>query len=435
VATTFRPAVEGDIPALADTECRAFGRDDPGSREYKCLELERELAEYVVLLDDQSPTGVSGVPEGRPTGGSRVPEPDLVACARIRRDWLWVGASRVSKGDVGHVAVLPEAQGRGYGTTLMQRVIPHLRDSGFHISRLGGLMKFYTRFGYEPFPRRYVQIPVQPLDYDLKGCRWADLHAIPDAIADNLKYYNPSRHALAVHDLRLRFGRHRSGSPVLDETPPPPTTDGVNLKGLDWVYEVQGKVVGFLRGGHGLVNADDTAPSFRLDDFAYDCEHPEAVEALVKTLMWRAIHEAPTVISCRLPYDERLFNALTAAGIAFDVVEMRQSVDGNMMQVVDLPGTLEAIRPELLRRLENARTPLWRGRVRFQLPGQRGVLELGGQEEAVVRCNHADFIKLLFGIVGFGEEMPHLSAELTAEQRLTLGVLFPRTACASGAWG
>jgi len=180
------------------------------------------------------------------------------------------------------------------------------------------------------------------------------------------------------------------------------------------------------------LNAGETAPSYRLDDFAYDYDHPEAVEALVKTLMWRAMHNAPTVISCRLPYDEQLFEALTDGGIAFEVVEMRQAVDGNMMQVVDLPGTLEAIRPQLLERATAA--GLWQGRVRFELRGQEGVLELGHSGECEVNCSHANFIKCLFGIVGFSE-LPHLAAGLTPEQRLTLGVLFPRTACASGAWG
>jgi hypothetical protein len=220
----------------------------------------------------------------------------------------------------------------------------------------------------------------------------------------------------------------------MDEAPPAPTTSGVNLKALEWVYEVDGQVRGYLRGGYGLVTAGDARPSFCLNDFAYDYEHPEAVEALVKTLLWRAMHEAPTVVSCRLPYDEQLFEALTAGGIPFDVVEMRQSLDGNMIRVVDLQGALEAIAPELARRRETAGTALWQGRVRFELPGLAGWLDLGGNEEAVVRCSHTQFVKCLFGIAGFSE-LPQWGAQLTPEQRLALGLLFPRLACASGAWG
>ncbi|MEI6500153.1 MAG: N-acetyltransferase, partial [Armatimonadota bacterium] len=251
MATHFRPAIAADIPALVDIECRAFGRDGAEAREHTRAELLRELADYVVLIDDESPRGAAGALQ-----------PGIVACARLQRHWLWTGTGKVLKGDVGHVAVIPEAQGRGYGTDLMQRISPHLQANGCHLARLGGLMKFYARFGYEPFLRRYVHIPVQPVDCDLKGCKWGDLHVIPNALADCLRIYNPSKHALAVHELRLRFSRERPGAPVLDETPPAPTTEGVNLKALDWVYEVDGEVRGFLRGGHGLVNAGDATPSY-----------------------------------------------------------------------------------------------------------------------------------------------------------------------------
>ena len=410
--TTFRAAREGDIPALTDIECRAFRRDGAEARAFKQEELARELADYVVLAEGPRP----------------------VACARVQRHWLALGASRVLKADVGHVAVLPEAQGQGLGTALMQQLLPYQREQGFHLSRLGGLMRFYSRFGYEPFLRRYVQIPVRPVDEDLKGYRWGDLLAIPKALGQCTKFYNPSRDAAAVHALRWRCYGQRPGQGALDEAPPAPTTAGVDLKVLEWVYEVDGEVRGYLRGGFGLVHADDTAPSFRLDDLAYDPDCPQAVEALVKTLIWRAMHRAPTVISCRLPYDERLFEALTAAGIAFDVVERREAMDGNMIRVVDLQGLLAAIAPELTRRLAEAGPALWRGQVRFELPGLDGVLDLGGEGEAVVRCSHAQFVKGLFGIAGFAE-MPDLGAGLTAVQRGTLGVLFPRTACASGPWG
>lgn len=421
MTTHFRPAIAADLAALVDIECRAFRREGTVAREQTRVELERELADYVVLIDDESPTGAAGALR-----------PGIVATARVQRHWLWAGECKLLKGDVGHVAVAPEAQGRGYGTDLMARLLPYMRETGCHLSRLGGLMRFYARFGYEPFLRRYVHIPAQPADCDLKGSRWGDLHAIPTPLADCVRIYNPSRHALAVHELRLRFTRQRPGAPVLDETPPAPTTEGVNLKALDWVYEVEGEVRGFLRGGHGLVNAGDTAPSFRVDDLAYDLDCPEAVEALVKTLLWRAMHHAPGVISCRLPYDERLFTALTAGGIAFEIVEMRQAVDGNMMQVVDLPGTLQAIAPQSLTRLLG--TGLWQGKVRFELPGQQGLLDLGGDGECAAKASHADFLKCLFGIAGFSE-LPHLSAGLTPQQRLALSVAFPRTACASGAWG
>jgi len=107
---------------------------------------------------------------------------------------------------------------------------------------------------------------------------------------------------------------------------------------------------------------------------------------------------------------------------------------------VNLPCTLAAIAPELTERLEGAAP--WQGRVRFVLPGQMATLEVKADAvrladdislDVELVASQADFIKWLLGIVGFTESPQ--AAALTAAQRLTLGLLFPRCACASGPWG
>lgn len=421
MSTIFRPATAADIPAITDIECRAFGRDTRESREFKQRELQHELPDYVVLADAGQ----------------------LVASARIQRHWLQVGQCAVLKGDVGHVAVTPEAQGRGYGTTLMQHIIPKMRENGFHLSRLGGLMKFYRRFGYEPFLRRYVHLTVQPFDADMKGSPWGEYWALTAEEQQAVRRYDPSLDALAVHELRQCFNGGRCGHLLLSDRPPGPTTAGPSPDGYDFVYEHQGKVMAFLRGALGLVNAGDPAPSYRLDDLWADYDHPEAVGPLVKRLAAEANKIAPTMISCRLPYDEWLVGALTDARIQFELSEWHQSVDGNMMRVVNLPGCLQACLPELNARLQEAGTPLWQGRVKLRLPEEEAVLVFGdgevaveesGDTEVTLQPTQADFIKWLLGIVGFGESW-HVSQPLTGPQRLALSVLFPRRPCASGVWG
>ena len=157
-------------------------------------------------------------------------------------------------------------------------------------------------------------------------------------------------------------------------------------------------------------------------------------------LIERAQDRAPTTLVCRLPYDEPLFIALTAAGLPFETVEMHTAADGNMMQVVNLPGTLAAIAPELTDRLDGVAP--WQGRVRFVLPGQVATLEVKADTvrltddvslDVELVASQADFIQWLLGIVSFTESPQ--AAALTVAQRLTLGLLFPRCACASGPWG
>jgi len=414
---TFRPAVAADIPALADIECRAFGRDTPDSRAHKQREMARELAWHVVLLRGDEP----------------------VACARIQPDRLRVGGCEVLKGDVGHVAVRPELHGQGLGTELMQRVVAHMRAQGFHLSRLGGLMKFYARFGYEPFIRRYVHIPAPRLDADMKGESWRQRLGVPDPNAAHVRPYHPTQDHEAVHRLRYGFSARRSGQIVMNPAPSGPGAGEPDPAGLCFVYD-DGAVRGWLQGALGLVHAGDVAPSYRIDDLAYDRACPAAVGALVKALIERAQGIAPTTLVCRLPYDEGLFIALTDAGVSFETVEMHTAADGNMMQVINLPATLAAIAPELTERLGEVAS--WQGRVRFALPGQMATLAVGPNAvrladdaslDLELAASHADLIKWLLGIVGFAESPQ--AAALTAAQRQTLGLLFPRCPCASGPWG
>jgi predicted N-acetyltransferase YhbS len=413
----FRPAVSTDVAALVDLESRAFNRDTPDYRATRRREMERELSAYVLLLRDE----------------------EAIACARIQRDWLRVGRSQVLKGDVGHVAVKPELHGQGLGTEMMQQIIAHLREHGFHLSRLGGLMKFYARFGYEPFLRRFVHIPVPRFDEPLKGGAWRDRLGIPDSHAAHVRPFHPALDHDAVHRLRYRCSATRSGGPAMAPEPSGVGQGEPNPEGLLFVYD-DGEVRGWLQGHLGLVHAGDAQPSYRIDDLAYDPTCPQAVGALVKALMERAQAVAPTTLVCRLPYDEALFAALNAAGIACDAVELRQALDGNMVQVLNLSGTLGAIAPELTGRVAGGAP--WQGVVRFILPGHTALLQVTADGVRVandlapdleIQASHADFVKWLFGIVGFAESPQ--ATPLTPPQRLTLSLLFPRLPCASGPWG
>ncbi len=262
----------------------------------------------------------------------------------IGRHRLQIGRSAIIKGDVGHVAVLPHLQSRGYGTMLMQNTVRFMQENGFHVTRLGGLMHFYSRFGYEPFPRRYINIPVAPMDSVIKGIKWSDIRAIPEELSARVRRYHPAKDYASVHALRRAYNEGRPGSFIIGEPGPAPSA-GPDPNRLEFVYEEDGALRGHLKGSLGKVHARDTELSYCLNDFAMDFDYPKACEALFKAFIWEAARIAPTIISARLPYDERLFSAINEADIAFEVAEMHQAADGNMMQVLNLPALLEAIAP------------------------------------------------------------------------------------------
>lgn len=422
MSTLFRPAEARDVADLVAILEDAFQLQGKVEKQAAMRRsAEQDWPEYVVLEQ-----------HGR-----------VVSVAHIGRHPLRVGEAVVLKGDVGHVGVRSELQGQGLGTRLMAEIIPYMVREGFHVSRLGGLMKFYRRFGYEPFLRRYIRIPVFPMDADLKGVPRSLLQSPPSALAGRVRRYDPSRDHAARHALLQAYDGRRSGALVVTEDPGPPPTTGPDPHGLTFVYEADKALRGFLAGSYSLVNAGDPAPAYCLHEFAMDYAYPEAAEALVKTLMQAAAHMAPTAISARLPYDEQLFQALVDADIAFEVAEMHQAADGNMMQVINLAALLATIAPELTARLQAAGTQLWEGAVCFKLPRQSGALSLSAETVApadeqtnglTVTTSHATFIKWLFGISGFAE-FPKEQKSLSGLQRLTLNVLFPRLPCASGPWG
>ena len=245
-----------------------------------------------------------------------------------------------------------------------------------------------------------------------------------------------------MYALRQAYNEGRPGGPILREPGSAPSA-GPNPNKPVFVYEEDGALRGYLKGSRRKVHDGDAEPSYRLDDFAMDFDYPKACEALFKTFIWEAAGTTPTVIRARLPYDERLFTAINDAGIAFEVAEMRQATDGNMMRVLNLPALLEVIAPELSARLADAGACLWQGRVHIVLPGQQAWLEVAeksvyavhdGPVDMVVKTTHTTFLKWVFGISGFSEFSPSFSA-LTSAQRLLLSVLFPRLPCASGSCG
>ena len=230
---------------------------------------------------------------------------------------------------------------------------------------------------------------------------------------------------------------------MLPTNPGPAPVAGPDASRPVFVYLHDGSIQGFLRGGLARMHAGDAELRYCLDELAVVPWDPDAVGALVKTLVARAAELAPTEIIARLPYDERLFEALTAAGIPFNLLEMRQAWDGNMMQVVDLHGALRAIAPELTRRLREAGCCPWEGTLEFRLPRLAAALRLtpdkvtavqAGKAEAVLELSHAAFLKALFGIQGLAESAAGFG-HLSGPQQVTAAILFPRLAAAAGAWG
>jgi len=415
-----RIAAEEDVARITEIIVGAFSLDNLPEKRRKQTELIRDgFRDFLVLEDD-----------GR-----------VVSALRLGRDRLQIGRAVILKGELGHVGTDPTLQGRGYATALMNGAIAFMLDNGFHCTRLGGLMHFYSRFGYEPFIRRYVDFPVRP--EGIKGLSWDDMYGMAPELQARVRRLDPARDHEQVHALRRAFCAGRSGCVVLPEDPGPPPASGAGGDGIEYVYEVDGCVQGFMRGHVGPVGAGDP-PSHNLDELVVSYDHPEAVEALVKTIIRLARRDTNVTVTARLPYDEWLFEALTAGNIYFHIVEWRTVVDGNMMRAVDLQGLLGEIGPELTDRLAAACVPPWEGCIELILPGAAGSVSVEAGRvygspsvppDVSITASHASFLKWLFGISGFAEHPLARDESIPVESRQVLTALFPRTPCCSGPWG
>lgn len=401
---TFGPARPGETEDLLLLLKRAF-RVDPGTeRERATHRLVRsDLAQFVVLRDYG----------------------EVVAAAHVARHDLRVGEAVVRKADVGHVAVTPERQGCGLGTELMTRLHPFLATEGYHFARLGGLMPFYSRFGYEPFPRRYLEITVPDLAAPLKGRTWGEWLAPTSAERRSVRAYCPDLDGpdvLRLGNLRplalALVSQHASSLPL-----PPP------LRPLSVVYDHGGELRAFAWAEQESPTATASG-NLGLRQLLWDPAAPHAAAALVRHLLHHAAQRGLTMRT-RLPYDAQLCEALTADGITFELREMRQAVDGNMVRLIDLESLCQALAPEFAARLRSVGL-CPRSGLSLAVGGRTATLPAGLVSGLPpVRVSQSTFLRWALGLETPAETNP----PVPPEHRLLLLVLFPRFACVSDTWG
>jgi len=441
----LRPATTDDAPEMLETQVGAFGEEEGTLRWERARSFCYERAEeHVVMVDD----------DGR-----------LVGLVHIGDDTIQVGTCAVRKADVGHVGIRPELQGQGIGTRMMQETVAWLREQGYHLSRLGGLTHFYSRFGYEPFPRRFVEIDLQSVRGGGRGIPGSEIYEDPGAWPGAVRPYDPSRDYDDRARLRWEYDHGRSGALACspDAEPPrhpaPPDPDA-----LHWVYEREGEVLGHLHAVESpLEPGNETV--FTIADFAYAPDFPDAAGALVRKLLSRVCEHEPARVTSRIPFDEAVAEAMQLAGVSHRRVEMFQAVASNMILVVDLASTLEAVTAELSRRISDSLVADWsgvielsfpmRGKCRIDdptqvtageaLPGEacRLVVATGevsvdagpGPVDLQIELSQAQFVKALFGIAALRDLPCMRGLDLSPTWRGVLDALFPRLQAGSGPWG
>jgi len=370
----------------------------------------------------------------------------IVSVCRLWQHPVRVGRSEITQGDVGMVGTHPEFQGRGLASELMRDTVEHMRERDCQFGRLGGLIRFYSRFGWVPFPRRYVEFPVEPAKAGASILQPSEYLKSPENFAARILPFNPVAHHEARARLYDAFNHNRTGSVVLTwGEPPQPGSAQPDTTGLRFVCEMDGEVVGYLFAFER--EADHTAfeAKVQVNELAYDTARPEALGALLSQLLCEAHARGAGRVTARMPFDRAIERAMCEAGIPFKWVELHSSPASNMIVIVDPVELLRRIIPELEARLVAWRVAGWTGELAFGLPdGRCAVLEIDRDSVSVwdlapkqnlIQMDEAALLSLVLGLKGFDEcaEVPCEGDWQTVRE--VCRALFPRQPAASGVWG
>jgi predicted N-acetyltransferase YhbS len=367
----------------------------------------------------------------------------VIAALVISPHWLRIGTTKVLKGDIGEVGVLQEMQGQGFGTQLMQGCVEYLRGNGYHLSRLGGLNRFYGSFGYVPFPRRYYEFLLTEARAGASTITPERYLELTPEQEQCVRLYTPHRDWQRRDELYEHFNQNRSGSLVRGRQSTQPPVSQPDPESLNLVYEENGQVYGYLFASQHPEDHSPFEAKIRIGDVAFQMDKPEAFKALMHYVLRAAAQRGVQRVTARLPFDPLIQKLLTEAAAPSSLHELQSAPASNMMLVVDLPGLLQAIAPELTRRRAVA-SPCPPFSLHLQVGKHDAVLRVDSSSvepvneektDARVSCDQMAFLRWILGLNGFDEWQVGVIHDLNTEQKQILATLFRREPCASGPWG
>jgi len=412
----FRGGVADDAEAIFEVMEKSFRVEKNSDRWYSWYNLAVRDAQRFRVLEH----------EGR-----------VIGVALITHERLCVGSCEIVKGDVGEVSILPEFQGKGYGSTLMRDVVQWMRDNNYDISRLGGYSIFYRRFGYVPFPRRLVEFPIEPANAGANIISVEERFRPPEGLPGKVRPYDASRDTVRRDELYQMFNRGRSGSIVRDFNPNAKLPKKSSVPNpLRIVYETNDIVEGYL-------SARNDGRS--IGEVAFNPSCPDALVGLMKHILHIAAERGTNSVSSRLPFEPTVLSILTGANIAFNLIERQGGHASNMIQIVNLASLLNKITPELESRLSPTSVANWCGEIEIGFESQCVGLRVDngnitasvcvGNEVLHMQTDQGTLMKLLFGILSFEEADIFNRENITPSAVAVLSAWFPRQCTASGSWG
>lgn len=368
-----------------------------------------------------------------PTHHWRLGERDgrVVAALYVARSRLRVGQGYLVKGDVGDVAVDPLLHGQGVGTAMMQDTVAWMRRQDYDISRLGGLVRFYSRFGYEPFVRRYVEFYLRPG----VGAGAATAHpAYLEEPAQSHVYPLEAADWPQCRAIDEECNAWRTGA-FLDGGGGSPPAQAL-------VFREGDQVQAWLSLVEHPIDRTEFESRLTIGGGAWRRGRADALAALVAHVLRLGHARGHDHISARLPFDTELFTALTAAELPYKAVELHEAAAATMVQVLNLRSLFEHLLPELERRWRaadlclNDTITVIVGEQQVTLALRPASLAIGAGPVArrvVLAC--PAMVAMALGLQAPSYLLGGAVLPPDTRTALLLGVLFPQQLATSGTWG
>jgi len=415
----IRAAVRGDMETIVRIQAGAFQKhyEEDASRLDRLREnLSRKLAGWLMFEKDGKTIG----------------------CAHVLPQTLRIGKAKIVKGDLGYVAIPPEYQGQGLGHQLLTEALAWMKEQDYDLSRLGGLVKFYRRFGYQRFFRRFLEIKAGIMARAGASMVQEGELPMPEVWKKAIRRFSRKKDETSFLAVRSAFQKNYQGS--MDVSPKELGVPGESPLAL--VFEDKGKIVAYLLGGEYPEEMTEAEARITIGEVGYRRGYEHGLAAMLLHVHNLALEKGIHRITVRTPFDPEFIRVLSTTPVRFNLVETYEGASGNMLQVVNLRSLIEHLVPELEARIKGS---TWQGTILLQiekdevrLAAKGGRIRVGVRGKGGIKLSIKEFylMQMVLGMLSF-DEIRHLvgGRKLRPRDAAFLNDLFPRRAVYSGVWG
>jgi predicted N-acetyltransferase YhbS len=294
---------------------------------------------------------------------SRVVEVDgaVAGYLRIFDRQMWVRGARLRAAGIGSVAVNPDYRRRGLAYALLRDTIALLQRDGYHVSFLGSELApaFYERLGWRVVRQPSHSAPTAEaarLPFEMPAC-------LPDRQGVTIRPFVPA--VARIHDDATR-GRTGAVARSLRYWTDHMSWVDDDAGGFLVAVDAEGDLCAFVRS-----RSERWASTL----IVLDAHCREGAEACMPPLLGAlgryAVSQGLKGIQASLPEGHPLGEAFTALPSAGMTTEVRYPF---MMRVVDLPGLLRALAPQISQHLGAMKAPVT---LAFEEDSRRACLRIG----------------------------------------------------------